>query len=65
VLVISGGHHPAFDAVCDELTRGLRAQRVVITGAGHEVQMVAEPFNQALLELWSTGRPGAKSGDAA
>jgi hypothetical protein len=52
-LVVSGGHHPAFDAVCDELERGLGADRVEITGAGHEVQMVVEPFNAALLDLWS------------
>lgn len=51
-LVVSGGHHPAFDAVCDELTSALGAERVVITGAGHEVYMVAEPFNEALLGLW-------------
>lgn len=51
-LVVSGGHHAAFDAVCDELTRGLGAERVVIPGAGHEVQMTAEPFNEALLGLW-------------
>lgn len=51
-LVFSGGHHPAFDAVCDELTSVLGADRVVIAGAGHEVQMVAEPFNEALLDLW-------------
>lgn len=51
-LVVSGGHHPAFDAVCDEVTRGIGAERVVITGAGHEVQIVAERFNEALLGLW-------------
>lgn len=51
-LVVSGGHHPAFDAVCDELTRGIGARRTVITGAGHEVQMNAEPFNAALLHHW-------------
>lgn len=52
-LIVSGGHHPAFDALCDELERGLGADRVEITGAGHEVQTVAEPFNAALLDLWS------------
>ncbi len=51
-LVVSGGHHPAFDAVCEELARGLGAERAVITGAGHEVQMVGEAFNEALLDLW-------------
>lgn len=60
-LVISGGHHPAFDAVCDELTRGLGAERTVITGAGHEAQMMADPFNEALLRLW---RRASRSSDA-
>lgn len=53
-LVVSGGHHSAFDAVCDELTSALGAERAVITGAGHEVQMVAGPFNEGLLGLWRT-----------
>lgn len=51
-VVVSGGHHSAFDAVCDELTLGPGAERAVITGAGHEVQMTADPFNEALLCLW-------------
>lgn len=64
-LVLSGDHHPAFDAVCEELTRRLGARSTVIRGAGHEVQMMAEPCNRALLDLWSSpasaaSRPGAR-----
>lgn len=51
-LVISGDHHAAFNAVCEELTRRLYAQSTAIRGAGHEVQMMTEPCNRALLELW-------------
>jgi pimeloyl-ACP methyl ester carboxylesterase len=51
-LVVSGGHSAAFDAVSDVLTERLGADRVDIRGAGHEVQMVAEPFNAALSALW-------------
>lgn len=51
-LVITGGHSAAFDAVCDELAQGIGAERTVITGAGHAVQMVGEPFNETLLRLW-------------
>lgn len=51
-LVVSGDHHAAFDAVCHELTRRLDARSTAIGGAGHEVQMMTEPFNRALLELW-------------
>jgi pimeloyl-ACP methyl ester carboxylesterase len=51
-LVVSGGHSAAFDVVCDELTAGIGAERVVIPGAGHSAQRTGEPFNQALLKLW-------------
>ncbi|TMM24874.1 MAG: alpha/beta fold hydrolase [Actinobacteria bacterium] len=36
-LVVSGGHHAAFDAVCDVLERNLDAQRAVLPGAGHSL----------------------------
>jgi pimeloyl-ACP methyl ester carboxylesterase len=47
-LVVSGGHSEAFDAVCDVLERRLGAERVVLTGAGHSVQRLGEPFNDVL-----------------
>jgi pimeloyl-ACP methyl ester carboxylesterase len=36
-LVISGEHHPAFDAVCDVLEERLSARREVLPGAGHGI----------------------------
>jgi pimeloyl-ACP methyl ester carboxylesterase len=36
-LVISGAHHPAFDAVCDVLETRLGAERAVLPGAGHSL----------------------------
>jgi pimeloyl-ACP methyl ester carboxylesterase len=60
ILVISGGHHPAFTAVCDALARDLRVEHRTIEGAGHEVQLVTEEFNAALLALW--GRAGTGIG---
>jgi pimeloyl-ACP methyl ester carboxylesterase len=36
-LVISGAHHPAFDAVCDVLETSLGAERAVLPGAGHSL----------------------------
>jgi pimeloyl-ACP methyl ester carboxylesterase len=36
-LVVSGGHNPAFDAICDVLERELPAERVVLPGYGHSV----------------------------
>jgi pimeloyl-ACP methyl ester carboxylesterase len=47
-LVVSGGHSPAFEAVCDVLEKGLDAERVILPGAGHSVQRLGEPFNDAL-----------------
>src|ERR671922_160525 len=50
-LVVSGGHHAAFDAVCDVLERELEAERAVVTGAGHSVARTGEPFNAVLLDF--------------
>jgi pimeloyl-ACP methyl ester carboxylesterase len=36
-LVVSGGHHAGFDAICDVLERELAAERVVLPGYGHSV----------------------------
>jgi pimeloyl-ACP methyl ester carboxylesterase len=36
-LVVSGGHSPAFDAVCDVLEQRLGAERAVLPGAGHAI----------------------------
>jgi pimeloyl-ACP methyl ester carboxylesterase len=36
-LVVSGAHHPAFDAVCDALEQRLAADRAVLPGAGHSI----------------------------
>jgi pimeloyl-ACP methyl ester carboxylesterase len=49
-LVVSGAHHPAFDAICDVLERELRAERVVLTGNGHSVQRHPD-FNAALTDF--------------
>jgi pimeloyl-ACP methyl ester carboxylesterase len=47
-LVVSGGHSAAFDAVCDVLEERLGAGRAVLSGAGHSVQRLGEPFNDLL-----------------
>lgn len=53
-LVVSGGHHPGFEAICDELAERIGASRVVIEGAGHEIPFAGEPVNDALRSLWTT-----------
>jgi pimeloyl-ACP methyl ester carboxylesterase len=50
-LVVSGAHHPAFDAVCDVLEQRLGAERAVIPGAGHSVPRTGAPFNERLEEF--------------
>jgi pimeloyl-ACP methyl ester carboxylesterase len=49
-LVVSGAHHPAFDAICATLERELRAERLVLAGFGHTVQLHPE-FNAALVDF--------------
>jgi pimeloyl-ACP methyl ester carboxylesterase len=51
-LVVSGGHSPAFEAMCDVLAERIGGERAVIEGAGHEIQFTGQPINDALLELW-------------
>jgi pimeloyl-ACP methyl ester carboxylesterase len=47
-LVISGGHSPAFEAVCDSLAQALSAERAVIPGRGHTVPSTGAPYNERL-----------------
>ena len=54
-LVVSGGHHAAFEAVCDVLERELDAERVILPGAGHAVQRAAG-FNERLLAFLQRAR---------
>ena len=49
-LVVSGGHHAAFDAVCDVLVERLGAERLVLPGYGHTAQRHPE-FNAALADF--------------
>lgn len=46
-LVVSGGHHAAFDAVCDVLVERLGAERLLLPGYGHTAQR-HPGFNEAL-----------------
>jgi pimeloyl-ACP methyl ester carboxylesterase len=47
-LVISGGHHEGYEAVCDVIARETDAQRAVIPGAAHLVPDTGDPFNRRL-----------------
>jgi pimeloyl-ACP methyl ester carboxylesterase len=58
-LVISGGHSPVFEAVCDALAERLHASRIVIAGRGHTIPAVGEPYNECLRSFLTEaeGRP--------
>jgi pimeloyl-ACP methyl ester carboxylesterase len=49
-LVVSGAHHPAFDAICDVLERELGAECIVLPGYGHMVQRHPD-FNRYLADF--------------
>jgi pimeloyl-ACP methyl ester carboxylesterase len=47
-LVISGGHSPVFEAVCDAAARRMGALRETIAGRGHTIPACGEPYNELL-----------------
>jgi pimeloyl-ACP methyl ester carboxylesterase len=47
-LVLSGGHSPAFEAVCDSLATAISAEREVISGRGHTVPSTGAPYNDRI-----------------
>ena len=49
-LVVSGAHLDAYDVICDELERELRAERIVLPGYGHAVQRHPD-FNDRLADF--------------
>ena len=57
VLVLSGGHSPAFEAVCDSLAQGLSAKREVIRGRGHTVPSTGGPYNERLETFMRAAEP--------
>jgi pimeloyl-ACP methyl ester carboxylesterase len=51
-LVVSGGHHAGFDAMCLDLADQIGAESAVVDGAGHEIQFTGQPLNELLGNLW-------------
>lgn len=57
ILVVSGGWHPAFDAICNVLAKELApAELETFRGAGHGAQH-APGFNERLLSFWASASP--------
>jgi pimeloyl-ACP methyl ester carboxylesterase len=52
-LIISGGHSPVFESICDVLRDGLMAERAVLPGAGHVVPRIGSAFNEQLDDFLS------------
>jgi pimeloyl-ACP methyl ester carboxylesterase len=52
-LVISGGHSPVFEAICDSLTDQLDARRGTVAGRGHTIPATGEPYNALLAAFLS------------
>src|SRR4051794_6628562 len=50
-LVLSGGHSPAFETMCDVLAERTGAQRALITGRGHTIPATGEAYNSCLREF--------------
>ena len=57
VLVISGDHSRAFEAVCDALADALSAQRAVIPGRGHTIPGTGAPYNELLERFLERAEP--------
>jgi pimeloyl-ACP methyl ester carboxylesterase len=47
-LVVSGGHSPVFEAVCDAVAGRLRARRAVISGRRHTIPATGAAYNARL-----------------
>jgi pimeloyl-ACP methyl ester carboxylesterase len=63
-LVISGGHSPVFEAVCDALAQRLAARRETIAGRGHTIPSTGTPYNE-LLDAFLAGENATATDDAA
>jgi hypothetical protein len=52
MLVVSGGHSAAFEPICDAIASATGARREILTGAGHQVPTLGEPFNELVEGFW-------------
>jgi pimeloyl-ACP methyl ester carboxylesterase len=56
-LVLSGGWHPAFGAVCDVLEARLHARRIDFAGAGHNLAGHRDRWVPVLRDFWESASP--------
>ena len=60
-LVISGGHSPVFETVCDAVAQAIAAKRVVIPGRGHTIPATGEPYNACLHAFLARAQAAGRS----
>jgi pimeloyl-ACP methyl ester carboxylesterase len=58
-LVISGGHSPVFEAVCDVVASRMGARRAVVQGRRHTIPATGAPYNECLHGFLSEHERGA------
>jgi hypothetical protein len=46
--VISGGHSPVFETVCDAVASRSGARRAIVEGRGHTIPATGAPYNELL-----------------
>lgn len=60
-LVISGGHSPVFDAVCDRVADRIGARRAVVSGRGHTIPSNGVPYNELLHAFFTENATASNS----
>jgi pimeloyl-ACP methyl ester carboxylesterase len=62
-MVISGGHSPVFEAVCDVVATAVGGERSVIAGKGHSIPQTGSPYNERLDRFLRAGARPAPNPD--
>lgn len=60
-LVVSGRHSPVFETVCDALAIAIGAERATVSGRGHSIPVVGEPYNLLLEEFLRRAERSARA----
>ena len=58
-LVISGGHSPVFEIVCDRLAERINAERKIVAGRGHTIPTVGDQYNSLVEGFLSAAESSA------
>ena len=60
-LVISGGHSPVFETVCDIVAERIGGRRSCLTGRGHTIPAIGEPYNQIVHDFLAEAEAEAEA----